>query len=337
MKRKILWLGLSFLLVAALVLASCGEAAPGEQEEEEEPIKIAFFAGGPPGGVFGTVVNNGAMAAAEILGSRVEVTTWWSDWSTEKMITQFQEALAMSPDGIAIMGHPGDEAFEPFVVEARAMGIIITSMNTALPGLEARFKADGFGYVGQDLYDSGYLLGEATVRKAGLVEGDRVFVWGLKGEPTRGLRTIGVIDAFEAAGLVVYYLEISPEVNADPAEGIPVIVGHLLSNPDTKAIVTDHGGLTSVLGDYITAAGLGPDDIFGAGFDLSPAIVSAIRSGYTDLVLDQQPFLQGFLSVFQIYLTAKYGFSGLYIDTGAGLIDASNIEAIAPLAEAGYR
>ena len=36
MKRKILWLGLSFLLVAALVLASCGEAVPGEQEEEEE-------------------------------------------------------------------------------------------------------------------------------------------------------------------------------------------------------------------------------------------------------------------------------------------------------------
>jgi len=27
---------LSFLMVAALVLASCGEAVPGEQEEEEE-------------------------------------------------------------------------------------------------------------------------------------------------------------------------------------------------------------------------------------------------------------------------------------------------------------
>ena len=36
MKRKVLWLGVSFLLVAALVLASCAEAVPGEQEEEEE-------------------------------------------------------------------------------------------------------------------------------------------------------------------------------------------------------------------------------------------------------------------------------------------------------------
>jgi len=36
MKRKILWLMLSWLIVAALVLSSCGEAVPGEQEEEEE-------------------------------------------------------------------------------------------------------------------------------------------------------------------------------------------------------------------------------------------------------------------------------------------------------------
>jgi len=36
MKRKILWLGLSWLMVAALMLASCGPAVPGEQEEEEE-------------------------------------------------------------------------------------------------------------------------------------------------------------------------------------------------------------------------------------------------------------------------------------------------------------
>jgi len=39
-KKRILWLGLSFLLVAALVLTSCGEAVPGEQEEEEEEEEI---------------------------------------------------------------------------------------------------------------------------------------------------------------------------------------------------------------------------------------------------------------------------------------------------------
>ncbi|GAJ09620.1 unnamed protein product, partial [marine sediment metagenome] len=36
MKKGILWMLLSWLIVAAFVLASCGPAVPGEQEEEEE-------------------------------------------------------------------------------------------------------------------------------------------------------------------------------------------------------------------------------------------------------------------------------------------------------------
>ena len=43
MKRKILWLGVSWLIVAALVLASCGPTVPGEEEEEEEEEEIPTF------------------------------------------------------------------------------------------------------------------------------------------------------------------------------------------------------------------------------------------------------------------------------------------------------
>ena len=34
------------------------------------------------------------------------------------MITQFQQALATKPDGIAVMGHPGDAAFDPLIKQA---------------------------------------------------------------------------------------------------------------------------------------------------------------------------------------------------------------------------
>lgn len=84
-------------------------------------------------------------------------------------------------------------------------------------------------------------------------------------------------------------------------------------------------------------AGKGPDDVIGIGFDLTAATVEAIRNGFCDLILDQQPYLQGYLPILQICLTKKYGFSGLHIDTGSGFIDAGNVEAVAKLAEEGIR
>ena len=70
-----------------------------------------------------------------------------------------------------------------------------------------------------------------------------------------------------------------------------------------------------------------------AGFDLSPATLTAIRGGWTDLVIDQQPWLQGYLPILQICLTKIFGFSGLHIDTGGGFANKDNIEFLAPLVE----
>ena len=331
MLKKISLLVLLVLTCVALLVL------PVIAQVSEGPVVIYFFPGGAPGGTFATVVYNGAKEAADILGDRVEVRYLWSDWSSQKMVDQFQQAVAANPDGIAIMGHPGDEAYRPFVEEAEKQGIIVTSSNTTLPELEKAYAANGFGYVGQELYESGYTLGEGTIKRAGLKEGDQAVVWGLLSRPTRGLRTKGVIDAFEEIGVVVDYIEISAEVDKDAANGISVITGYLQANLDCKVVVTDHGNLTSSQRVYFETAGLGPDDIFGAGFDLSAPVVESIKSGYTDLVLDQQPFLQGFLSIMQIYLTKMYGFSGLHIDTGGGLINKDNIDLIAPLAEKGIR
>ena len=230
-------------------------------------------------------------------------------------------------------GHPGDDALETHIDEAFSKGIIVTSQNTTLPRAEEKYKARGFGYVGQELYESGVTLGKGCVEMFDLKSGDRAMVWGLLSQPTRGLRTKGVIDALEEAGLTVDYIEISPEVNADAPLGVPIFTGYVSSHPDVKLVVTDHGSLTATLQTFCQAAGLGPDDVVGAGFDLSSATLEAIRSGYTDLVLDQQQFLQGYLPVLQLCMTIKYKFSGLHIDTGSGLVHAGNVEEIAPLVE----
>jgi simple sugar transport system substrate-binding protein len=328
-------------MVLTLVLSACGQAAPTQAPEQAaapaagtkwcSDVKIVFFPGGPAGGVFANNVYNGAKAAEADLGPTVQYV--FSDWDPQKMIQQFQEAAATKPDGIAVMGHPGEDAFEPLIDAAEKNGIIVTSQNTTLPRVEANYAANGFGYVGQDLYGAGHALGAEAVKRFGLQAGDRAMVWGLVSQPTRGQRTQGVIDALEEAGLTVDYLEIDSATNADPVAGTPTFAGYVSSNPDVKLVVTDHGGLTATLETYLKAAGKGPDDIYGAGFDMSPATLAAIRGGWTDLVIDQQPWLQGYLPVLQICLTKTYGFSGLHIDTGGGFADKDNIEFLAPLVE----
>ena len=345
MKKSLRWvvvLILSISMIAAFSFAGCKAAAEEEEVAAEtttgklfEGITIWFFTGGPEGCPFGSVVYNGAKAAEEALGPTV--TYLFSDWNVEKMISQFKEAIAAAPDGICVMGHPGEDAFGPLIDEAESKGIIVTSQNTELSNIQAKYGANGFGYVGASNYSAGLALGKQSVMEFDLKEGDRALVWGLLAQETRGLRSKGCIDALEEAGLTVDYLEISDEINADPTMGTPVITGYISANPDVKLIITDHGALTSTVGTYMKAANVEPGAIKCAGFDLSAASVEAIRSGYLGLVLDQQPFLQGYLPILQVCLTKKYLFSGLTVDTGSGFVNAENVEALAGLAEEGIR
>lgn len=298
-------------------------------------VHIVFFPGGPAGGVFAVNVYNGALQAQADLGPKVDYV--WSDWDPQKMTQQFSEAAATKPDGIAVMGHPGDASFDTLIDEAELNGIIVTSQNTELPLAQAKYMANGFGYVGAKNYDAGHALGAEAVKRFGLKSGDRAMVWGLLSQPSRGLRTQGVIDAFNEANLTVDYIEIDDATNSDPAAGTATFAGYVSSHPDVKVVVTDHGGLTATAATYLQAAGKNPGDIKMAGFDLSAATTDAIKAGWMNLVIDQQEWLQGYLPILQICLTKVYGFSGLDINTGAGFVDAGNVDFIAPLAAKNIR
>jgi simple sugar transport system substrate-binding protein len=292
-------------------------------------MKITFFPGGTPGGGFETVVYNGAKAAQAAFGP--DVTYQWSDWDPSKMITQFQQALATKPDGIAVMGHPGDAAFDPLIADAEKQGILVTVMNTELQKAQAQYGANGMGYVGAVLHDAGASLANEAIKRGSLKSGDEVMVWGLKAQPGRGERTLGITDALTAAGMKVDYFEIDDATNKDAANGVPTFTGYASSHPNVKAIFIDHGNLTSAIPTLMKAANLKPGSIYAAGFDMSPATVQGIKDSYVSLVIDQQEYLQGFMAVEQLCLTKKFGFGGLFINTGAGFVDKSNIDAISLL------
>ena len=127
----------------------------------------------------------------------------------------------------------------------------------------------------------------------------------------------------------VEYQEISDAINEDATQGIPVFASFVASHPEIKAVITDHGALTATIPAYMKAAGKKPGEICGAGFDLSAPIVKGVQDGYIAVVLDQQPFLQGYLPIIQLYLTSKFGFAGMNVDTASSLITKENIDAVA--------
>jgi simple sugar transport system substrate-binding protein len=315
-------------LAAALVLAGCTDADESGDDNEGpsgaqgegwcSDVRIAAFPGGGEGTPFTNNVHNGYIAAAADLGA--EVTYFFSDWSEERMVAQFQEAMALNPHGMAVMGHPGDDAMDPLIEEAYAAGIQVTVVNVELPQAQEQFGAQGLGYVGAPNYDAGLRLAQESVARSGAQSGEKAFVWGLVAQAGRGERTQGIIDGFEDAGLEVVYQEIDQATNTDAQAGTPTFTGVMSADPDISIVVTDHGALTATAQTYMDAAGLGPDDVYFAGFDLGPAI-------------DQQPFLQGYLPILQICLTQVYGFSGLFVDTAGAFVDSTNVEAVAPLAE----
>jgi ABC-type sugar transport system substrate-binding protein len=60
------------------------------------------------------------------------------------------------------------------------------------------------------------------------------------------------------------------------------------------------------------------------GFDLGPAQQEALRSGDLTGALGQQPFLQGFWPVMQLYLTIDRGIAAANLDTRAQLVTAAS-------------
>ena len=322
------------LMITALCLF-CTEGFAAQLGPSGKDVTIYFDTGGPAGGPYNTVVQNGALQAAADTGADLKLI--YSDWNPEKVVENFKKSMAASPDGIVLMGLPGDDALAPFIQEAIASGIVVTSVDTALPAAQKKYKANGFGFIGTDYDVMGTVLAEESLKRSGLKKGDRAMIWGLKRLEDRGRRARAMIRTLENAGIIVDYIEISPEVDKDSAMGTPIITAYMASHPDCKMILIDHGALTSQMGNFLKVANIGPDDIFVGGFSLSPATADAIETGYVDLVSEMQPYLLGYFSVVQIVLTKKYGFTGLKIDTGGGLVHKDNIHLIGPLAKKGIR
>ena len=78
-----------------------------------------------------------------------------------------------------------------------------------------------------------------------------------------------------------------------------------------------------------------------ATFDLNKDLVSAVQSGDVQFAVDQQPYLQGYLSIDSLWLYKNNGnFSGggeQPVLTGPAFVTKDNVDTIAKFAQKGTR
>src|SRR5919108_190241 len=199
------------VILSIVMTTACSPAAPASPEAQNPAgsggsqtesgkwcsgVTIRFFAGGDEGDSFASIVLRGAKAAEADLGPKVDYV--FSGWNTEKMTSQLREAIAAKPDGIAFMGHAGDDAVMPLAEQASTAGITMMYQNVDVPQVRAKY---GGGYVGAQLTPQGHAPREEANRQVWPKSGDHALVLGAWGDPGRFLREEGTAKAFEDAGM----------------------------------------------------------------------------------------------------------------------------------------
>ena len=334
-KLGVLFLALVMVVTACAPAATATSAPAGGAATGSKwcsGVKLRFFAGGNEGDAFATIVLRGAKAAEADLGPSVDYI--FSGWDTQKLIAQLGEAIAAKPDGIAYMGHAGDDAVMPLGKKASEANIKMMYQNVDVPKVRALY---GGGYVGAQLTPQGYALGQEAIRQFGLKAGDHALVLGAWGDPGRFLREEGTAQAFEDAKLVVTRLKALPSWSSDPNSGTGEITAAVLKDPATKIVIFPGGQLLGAVPTYWDAMKKKPGEIIAVGYDTSPQVIDAFKRGYVQLTSDQQPYLQGYMPILSLCMTLKYGMGPMNLDTGAGFVDVSNYQAVAEQANKGIR
>jgi simple sugar transport system substrate-binding protein len=294
----------------------------------QEDMTFYVVSHGGPADPFWGVVMTGVEDAGKALGVNA-IYQGPEKYSIEELVSMLDAAIAAEPDGIAVTITDPSAVEEP-LLRAIDAGIPVIAINVADPRPAGEAIPYMF-YIGANEYLGGKQSGERMLAA---------------GTPTRAVcgnqemghvgleaRCRGFMEVMEAAGVPSEEIDITN----DPTTALEVFRSYFTKNPDTDAVLTlgPLGTIPAV--QFFEEEGLAGKVMHGT-FDLGPETLDAIRAGTTMFAIDQQQYLQGYMSVMWLYLKAKFSLQPANdIFTGPGFVDASNVEMIAELIEGGYR
>jgi simple sugar transport system substrate-binding protein len=232
----------------------------------------------------------GAQDACSLLGCSYQWTgSKTSDIS--EMVNAFNAAITAKASGIAVC-LVDLKAFNGPTDNAASKGIPVLGYN-------ADATTNGrLSYIGQDLYLSGYEMGKRIVNL--VKEGDVALFIATPGQ----LNIQPRIDGAQAAIKKFGGGKIKTSAIATGAllpDEIAKINAYYLGHKNLKGMFAVDAGSTQAVGQTMAKYKLQSKGIKAGGYDLTPVTLKLIQSGALDFTIDQQPYLQGWIPVLQLF------------------------------------
>lgn len=307
------------LVGAAAVLGLGGFLVASSAAAQQMTIYMVSHGG--PGDPFWNPVIKGAKDAGKALGVRVIYVSPQQQGNVSEVIRHLNSAIAANPAAIGVTVDNAN-GFSAPLKEAAKDGIPVVAFNT-IPNPVSKSVDPYLGYVGQDNYTAGQGVAKEAIQVFGLQSGDRVAIVNHQaGNTSLTSRADGIESILKPKGITV---DVLATPGSNPAQSQSVIQSYLSKHPHTKALLT-----LGPLGYQPAAKVLQSDNLVGkvglGGMDLNQEGLTLIKNGVMAFTWDQQPYVQGYMTVVELYLKAKYGFNPpAFYNTGVGVINKANV------------
>jgi simple sugar transport system substrate-binding protein len=321
---------LSAASVLCLVLGLAGGA-------EASTVKIAFTIHSSASNTFWQAVKKGFDDACARVQADCQMIFTQTEGSIEQQAANMQAAIVGKPD-VLMTSIVDNNAFTSLLQDARKAGITVIGVNvdaTQGPAKEARQA-----FIGQDLYAAGYALGQAQLASLPK-DGPLHLVVGVSapGQNWSEQRAAGItkaLEEFKAANPGRQIKIVRLDTATDLATTADRVGAYLNANKDVNAYF-DTGYWHAAVAGVLRDRGVPPGKVLLGGFDLVPEVVKEMVSGYVQVQVDQQPYMQGFMPVMEAYLNKTVALAPTDINTGKALIYPAQAGAIMDLVKKGVR
>jgi simple sugar transport system substrate-binding protein len=238
---------------------------------------------------FFTPTQNGMADAAKLLGIPNPQWTGSQSSNVGEMVTAMNAAISAGVDGIGV-ALIDPKAFNKPTTQALNKGIPVVSYNADEPN-------DRLAYIGQDLFLAGQEMGQRIVDLG--VTGDVALFIATPGSANIQPRIDGAMQVLKKHSNI-HATSVTTGA-AVPAE-LTAVSQYVTGHPNTKGLFAVDGGSTQSIAQVIRKQNLRSKGVKGGGFDLTPVTETLLNAGDLDFTIDQQPYLQGFLPILQLYM-----------------------------------